>query len=86
MQFTQDAITTSFAAVGARVKVVETDARFSIDIRDDGHGEFFHLMVQADVCPTVADVRHADRHLLKRCKTSRSNEAPASRTAASSSN
>jgi len=61
-----------FGLMGARVKVAETtrpsrgDARFTLDVRRDGKGEYFDIRLIEDrpVEINVLDVRSRERHLL----------------------
>jgi len=61
-----------FETIGARLKVVDQPSRrfsgrgFSLDVRQDGRGEFFEIFRRTDsnAEPEVLDVQRGDRHLL----------------------
>ncbi len=68
-------LATKFERIGARVKMADRPSRrsrvpmgtVSLDVRADGHGEFFEVVApQGDASPEVAvlDVQPSDRHLL----------------------
>lgn len=87
MHGTPQTIAHDFAAMGARLKIIEPEEQdsrrrvrsmpwrveastpFSIDVRDDGDGEYFQLRLNDDIRPEVGDVRSADRHLLLTVRT-----------------
>ena len=65
---------TKFTRIGARLKVRDRPAsRFrtesgvvALDVREDGHGEYFEIARKPGIDPEVAilDVQSTDRHLL----------------------
>jgi len=68
----RDLLRRKFARIGARLKVVETDATrglpFTVDVARDRRGEVFELRVHPDQGAglelVVQDLRPSDRHLL----------------------
>jgi hypothetical protein len=69
-----DLLNKKFERIGARLKVLDRPRRgmrttaslLTLDIGEDGRGEFFEIMPQAGVSPEVEvlDVQPKDRHLL----------------------